>query len=140
MIRFFIDNSELVGIDLPPLAVPGDLLRKPGVEGYWVIGVLCTRVSCKLSWRDASATAMRSHLVVVTPPVSDHVTCLSQRREPVLVQAFVAERAVEAFDVAVLHWAPRFDEKVLDAVLLRPGDKGAAGELGAIVRSHTARG
>lgn len=89
-----------------------------------MVGVLCTMVSCKLSGRDTSATAMRSHLVVVTPPVRDHVACLGQRGEPVLVQAFVVGLAVEAFDVAVPHRAPRFDEEVLDAVLLRANHHG----------------
>ena len=50
-----------------------------------------------------------------------------------LVEAFVAELAVEALDVAVLHWPARFNEPVLDAVSLGPSDEGAAGELRAVV-------
>ena len=50
-----------------------------------------------------------------------------------LVEALVAELAVEAFDVAVLRRAARFDQDVHDTVLLRPGDEGAAGELRHVV-------
>ncbi|KPL49538.1 hypothetical protein XAXN_06990 [Xanthomonas axonopodis] len=53
-----------------------------------------------------------------------------------LIEALVAELAVEAFDVGVLRWCPRLDQDVFDAVPLRPGDKGVAGELGAIVGPH----
>lgn len=45
----------------------------------------------ELRWRDAAATAVRTYFVVVASPVSDHVAGLSDRREPMLVEAFVAE-------------------------------------------------
>ena len=56
-----------------------------------------------------------------------------------LVEAFVAELPVEAFDVAVLRWAVWLDQDVLDAMLLRPGDEGAAGELGPIINQCVRR-
>ena len=93
-------------------------------------------VGGELRWWDTPATAVRSNLVVVTPPVGDDVAGLGERDEPMLVEALVAELAVEAFDVAVLRRAARFDQDVLDAVLLRPGDEGAAGELRPVVPSE----
>lgn len=106
------------------------------MEGYCVIGTLCSIVGCELRRWDASATAVRSDFVVVAPPVSDRFTGLCQRREPVLVQTLIAELAVEAFDVTVLHGPARLDQQVLDPVLLRPGDERAAGELRTVVGTH----
>ena len=82
--------------------------------------------SCR---RDAPDAAVRPDLVVVTPPVGDGVAGLLQGREPELVETLVAELAVEALDVAVLHGFARLDEQMPDMVLLRPGDEGPAGEL-----------
>ena len=93
----------------------------------------------KLGRRDASATAVRSDLVVVAAPLGEDVAGLSQRREPVLVEALVPELAVEALDVAVLHGSARLDQQVLDAVLLRPCDEGPAGELRTVVGAHRPR-
>jgi len=58
---------------------------------------------------------VRSLLVVVLPPLFD----LDDRvvREPVLVQALVAERAIEALTEAVLHRLPGIDEVELHAVI-----------------------
>jgi hypothetical protein len=51
----------------------------------------------------------------------------------VFVQALVADLAVEARYVAVLHGASGLDQRVLDAVLLRRSDEGPAGEFRAVV-------
>jgi len=50
--------------------------------------------------------------VVVLTPVGDCRLGLVQRFEPLLVQAFIAEPSVEAFDVAVLQWPAGFDQDV----------------------------
>lgn len=84
-------------------------------------------IGSELRWWDAAATAVGANLVVVTSPVGDNVAGLGERVEPMLVEALVAELAVEAFDVAVLRRAARFDQDVLDALPLCPGDEGAAG-------------
>jgi hypothetical protein len=60
----------------------------------------------------AAATAVRPDLVVVLPPGSDDSSGLGQSLEPMLVQALIAELAVEALDVAVLHRPARFDQDV----------------------------
>lgn len=96
-------------------------------------------VGSELRWRDATATAVESNFVIIASPVGDDLTSLGERCEPMLVEAFVTELAVEAFDVAVLCRASWLDQEVLDAVLLRPGDEGATGELRPL-SVRTARG
>lgn len=93
-------------------------------------------VGSELRWRDPTTTAVRPDLVVVTSPIGDDIAGLGERREPVLVEALIAELAIEAFDIAVLHGSARFDQQVLDAVMLRPGNEGTAGELWAVVGAH----
>lgn len=56
-----------------------------------------------------------------------------------LVEALVAELAVEAFDVAVLHRLARIDQSMLDAVPLGPDNEGPAGELRTIVGAYDLR-
>src|SRR5574343_69947 len=86
--------------------------------------------------RNAPDAAVWPDLVVVAPPVGYLRTSLVQRLEPVLVQALIAEPPVETLDVAVLHGSSGFDQDVPDAVALRPGDEGPAGELRPVVGSH----
>ena len=45
---------------------------------------------------------MRSTLIVVTPPSLDYDLRLVEAVEPVHVQAFIAKRSVEGFDVTVV--------------------------------------
>jgi len=86
-------------------------------------------------WNTPDA-AVRSHFVVVASPCRNRRAGLAQRLEPVLVQAFVAEPPVEAFDVAVLHGPSGLDQQMPDAVGLGPGDERPAGELRAVVGTH----
>jgi len=46
---------------------------------------------------------MRTFPVVVRPPFGDHFPCVSEAGEPVRIQAFIAEAAIEGFHVAVLQ-------------------------------------
>ena len=77
---------------------------------------MCSVVGGKLRWRDATTAAVRTYLVEVTPPIGDDLASLDQRREPVFVETFVAELAVEALDVAVLHGFAGFDQDETDLV------------------------
>lgn len=101
--------------------------------------MLCAVIGSKLGRWDRAATAMWAHLVVVAAPFGDLCTSLRERREPLLVEALVAELAVEAFDVTVLHGLARIDQQVLDVVPFRPRDEGPAREFRAIVGPHGAR-
>ncbi len=59
-----------------------------------------------------------AHLVVIHSPVFDGFPRIVQGEKPVLVQALLAELAVKAFDVTVLHWPSRGDEVQYDLVLV----------------------
>ena len=48
------------------------------------------------------------------------MTCMRQAREPVLVQALVAEPAIERFDVGVLRRLARLDQTQRDSARVRP--------------------
>ena len=82
---------------------------------------------------------MRSDLVVVRPPDRDGVPGLRQRLEPMLVEAFVPEFAVETFNVAILHRAAGLNKDVPDPVALCPCHECATGEFGTVVGSHRTR-
>lgn len=71
---------------------------------------------------------MRANFFVVASPFGDLHASLRQRSEPLLVQAFIAEFALEAFDVTVLHRPARLDQQMLDLVLLRPCQEHTTGE------------
>ena len=66
---------------------------------------------------DATDGAVRAHLVVVAPPAGNLLPGLVQCLEPLFVQAFVAELAVEALDVGVLRGLARIVDQVLDAAV-----------------------
>jgi len=76
---------------------------------------------------------VRPHPVVVEPPVCDGFPGVVQRQEPVLVQAFLAELAVERFDVSVLHGASRGDEVQRHLILIGPLVQHLRRELGAMI-------
>lgn len=66
-------------------------------------------------------------MVAVRSPCCNDLSGLLQRFKPVLIQAFIAEGAVEAFDVGILGWAAGFDEDavhpfVVDVGVLRAQD------------------
>jgi hypothetical protein len=68
--------------DLPPTTIPAAKLTKSGVEGYCVVALLWAVPCGELGRWNATTTAVRLDLVVVAPPLADHVAGLSQRREP----------------------------------------------------------
>ena len=77
---------------------------------------------------------MRSDLVVVVgTPVFDEKAGLGQRAKPVLVEAVIAEGAVEALDEGILHGFTRLDVMKGDPGALSPEVKGFAGKLGTVI-------
>ena len=64
--------------------------------------------------------AVRSFLIVILSPRLHELAGIGQPEEPLLVQAFVAEAAVEALAEGVLDRLARIDEVQRDRVLLRP--------------------
>ena len=87
-------------------------------------------------WRHTPTAAVRPDLVVVGSPCGNALAGLLQRLEPVLIEAFIAESAVEALDVRVLGRAAWLDQDVFDAVLLRPCHERPASEFRSVVGSH----
>ena len=90
-------------------------------------------------WRYAANAAVRPNLVVVPTPCGNLGACLAHALEPVLIEALVAELAVEALDVAVLHGPSWLDQEMPHAMGLRPADEGPAGELRTVVGSDGCR-
>jgi hypothetical protein len=83
--------------------------------------------------RDTTYRAVRSALAVVAAPTSDFLAGLVQRLEPLLVQALVAELAVEALHVGVLGRFARVVDQVLDTSGTGPGHEGPARELRPLI-------
>lgn len=63
--------------------------------------------------------------VVVLAPALDRALRIGQAGEPVLVQAFVSEAAVEALDVSILDRLAGGDEEQLEPALVGPDIEGA---------------
>ena len=75
-------------------------------------------------------------VVVVVAPDCQFTAGVCQAVEYLLVQAFIAQAAVEALDLAILLWLSGVDVVPLDAVVVGPFQDGLAGEFGAIVRGY----
>ena len=84
---------------------------------------------------NTSQRAVWPDLVVVLAPVGDLLAGLGQGLEPLFVEAFIAELAIEALDVAVLHGPAGLNQDVAHTVGMRPRQKLAAGELWAVVNA-----
>lgn len=75
---------------------------------------------------------MRPDVVVVVSPEGQLSAGISQAVEDFLVEAFVAQTAVERLDVSVLLRFAGVDIVPFDAVLVGPLQDGLAGELGSV--------
>ena len=71
--------------------------------------------------RQPANTTMRAHMVVIVAPEPQHRAGVAQRYEQRLVEAFVAQTAVEALDIAVLLRLAGRDIVPLDRPLLSIG-------------------
>ena len=89
--------------------------------------------------RQAAQPFLRSVLVVLVSPGFDDRLGVGQAREPVLVEALIAEPAVERFDIGVLIGFARFDQAQGDPAFMRPGQHGSAAELLGIIRAQHPR-
>lgn len=76
---------------------------------------------------------MRSNSIVIQAPGFDLGLRILEIDKPVLVETFISELAVEAFDVGILYGPSRPDEVQLNAVLVSPDVKSSAGELGSVI-------
>src|SRR6185312_12344642 len=94
---------------------------------------------CELSWCEPVEARVRSVGVVVDPPCFDDLPCFVEIAEQVLVEALVAQPAVEALDEAILHRLAWCNVVPFDVAFLLPGQDGVRGELGAVVADDYAR-
>ena len=72
-------------------------------------------------------------MIVLLAPEADDLSGMSDVFEPVLVQAFVTQLTIEAFNVAVLHGLAGVYEYVIDLLGIRPLIHRVAGELRTVV-------
>src|SRR5579864_8577161 len=89
--------------------------------------------------RHPAELRMRSFLVVIAPPSLERGARMRQRAEQRLVQQFVTQPAVEALDEPILLWFTGRDVVPADAGLVRPGEDGVGGQLGAVVADDRLR-
>ena len=66
--------------------------------------------------RNPLKAAVTPNLVEVVAPIRAHAAGQAQGLAPLLVQALIAELAIEVFDVVALHGLARRDQDVLDAM------------------------
>ena len=83
---------------------------------------------------------MRPELVVVQPPLLDLLLGVFHRQEPVDVQAFVPERAVERLDRCVIHRFTGSREVQRDPVFIGPLSQSSGDKFGAVVALDAVRG
>ena len=82
---------------------------------------------------------MRSFGVVLDPPLLNDTLRLGHGDEPVLVQTFVPELAVEALDVRILIRFARSDERQLHVRLVGPCGRPMYREPGLRTPTHDPR-
>ena len=101
---------------MPPRHLFGDLIRCP-----------------------ATQLGMGTHRIVVFLPVSQNLSRMAEGGEQRLVEAFVPQPAVEAFDKPVLLRFPRGDIMSFDLHLIGPFQDGMGGELRTVVADNHKR-
>ena len=116
----------------------GKWVPRSGIQGGEAIVFSTALGRRKFFRRPIPQRAVRPHRVVVHSPGLDHLARISQIHEPVLVQAFVPELPVEAFDEHVLRRFASLDEVQRHLMLMGPLIHHAAGELRPVV--HLDRG
>ena len=79
---------------------------------------------------------MRPLIVIIKPMVFCYTTGVSHTHEPVHIQAFIPELAVETLHVGIIDRFPRANEMKLNPTLIRPCIQGVADKLGAVVHNN----
>jgi transposase InsO family protein len=116
--------------DLPPSVVP-IIIRASNCRFLFKPHKLS---GCKIAQR-----AMRPFIIVIKPIIFDDVARMTYAHEPVQIQAFIPEFAVEAFHIGIINRLPGSDEMELYPVLIRPCIQGVAYELRAVVHYNPRR-
>src|SRR6202051_1553910 len=103
-------------------------------EAFFAFHICIAR--CKFLRCQVAQSAMWSHLVVIDPPAFDGLPRIVQSEKPVFVEVLLAELAMEAFDVAVLHRPSWCDEVQCNLVLIGPLVQSLRGELRAVINDN----
>src|ERR1700676_1591774 len=82
---------------------------------------------------------MRTLLVVIEPPSLDFPACIAEASEPVRIQTFVAQSAVEAFDVGILRGLARLNELQSHAAFFAPSGQCPPAKLRPVVEDNGSR-
>jgi hypothetical protein len=90
--------------------------------------------------RQPAYSAVQPHMVVVVAPEPQHKAGMAERDEQRFIEAFVAQPALAALDVAVLAGLAWCDVVPLDAPILRPLQDRQAGQLGAVAHGEAGSG
>src|SRR5438552_165451 len=101
------------------------------------IGTACLQP--ELLRRPVVERAVRTLAVVLAPPARQGAPYIVERTEPARVQALVAQPAVEALDMSVLHRPAGLDVYQPDLPVLGPTQHAPRGELRAVVRAQVLR-
>ena len=88
-------QHELITDDVRPLA--------PAFIGSACSGYGLDGPGCKFNWREPVKARVWSFQIVIASPSFDDVSGVSEAAEQMLVQAFIAQPPVKAFDKTVLH-------------------------------------
>ena len=116
-----IGNSRRTGTDDVP---PSSVALRFRVRGVTVLRSATSRLADWAGVSPPSPCFGRSSLGLA-PPGFDEDLRMGQTREPVLIEALVAEPAVERFDIRVLVRLARLDQAQRDAARMRPCQHGA---------------
>src|SRR6202051_1692716 len=103
-------------------------------EAFFAFHICIAR--CKFLRCQVAQSAVRAPRVVSDPPAFDGLPRIVQSEEPVFVEALLAELAMEAFDVPVLHRPSWCDEVQCDLVLICPLVQSLRGELRAVINDN----
>src|SRR3954469_2632165 len=93
---------------------------------------------CELGRRYAPERTVGSLLVIVMSPFGNHDACMCEIIEVVVIEALIAEFAVEALDICILGWFACSDQLQIHAALVGPAVECSAGELRSLVCTNCA--
>lgn len=89
--------------------------------------------------RQPADTAVQPNNVVVVAPSAQHKSYVAYRCKQLLIDVFVEQTTIEAFDEAVLLTLVRHNAMPLDATILRPLQDRHAGQPGSVVANDYKR-
>jgi len=79
----------------------------------------------ELRWRKIVVWTVRTLLVVVNPPFLDDFPRFSDIGKPMLIQVFITELSIEAFNISILLWQAQSHGFLLKANRGRDADDSA---------------